>query len=98
MHDVVSISRLLAFPESRTADAEWMVSDPEVGQGKYPVHSVVGRRARANGDVEYKVRWLGFPSSYDRWLCRRYLDSIAPLVQIYDEGQGRVLVPTPRAT
>ena len=98
VHDVVSISRLLAFPENRTADAEWMVSDPAVGQGKYPVHSVVGRRARANGDVEYKVRWLGFPSSYDRWLCRRYLDSIAPLVQIYDEGQGRVLVPTPRAT
>ena len=34
--------------------------------------------------VEYRVRWLGFGSSYDSWRARSTLTSIQPLLEAYD--------------
>ena len=77
-----------------------MVSDPHT-DGVYPVHSVVGRRRAAKSDpsdplaVEYRVRWLGFGASYDKWLHRAYLNDIFPLLQHYDKAHGFSLAPLP---
>lgn len=61
------------------------------------MHSVVGRRETAKKGVEYLVRWVGFSSTYDKWLQRRYLDTIVPLVMLYDENKGFAMAPVPRA-
>ena len=73
-----------------------MVNDPRTG-GRWPVHSVVGHRSTREGAVEYLIRWVGFGSTYDTWLSRRYLDTIAHLVSLYDENKGRALPPVARA-
>jgi len=70
-------------------------NDPTGGQ--WPVHSLVGRRARVLKKrednlglpvgaqvLEYKVRWLGFERSYDQWRAVQYLDGIIELVKEYD--------------
>lgn len=96
IHNVVHISRLLPFPERAPLSNQWMISDPQTG-GTWPAHSIVGRRVTQKRGVEYKVRWMGFHSDYDKWLQRRYLDTIAPLVSLYDDNNGFALEPTPRA-
>ena len=90
IHDVVHVSRLLPFPDSPSDSSHWMVGDPLTG-GAWPVHSVVGRRVNAKdpSSFDYKLRWVGFEKNYDLWRERRYLDSIAHLISIYDETHGR---------
>ena len=86
IHNVVHVSRLIPFPDRPDFEAsDWMVKDPLTG-GLWPVQRVIGRRESPSGDVDYKVRWLGFSKIYDKWVPRRYLDSIAQLIAYYDDN------------
>ncbi len=103
IHEVVNVSRMLPFPDRPSSSADWMIDDPDTG-GKWPVHSLVGRRRalckrRDPGvephpdDLEYKVHWLGFGDNYDKWVHLRYLDSIAQLVSVYNSQHDPIRPP-----
>ena len=99
IHDIVSVRRMLPFPDKPAASDTWQISDPETG-GQWPVHSVVGRRqTKANGVpvTQYKVRWSGFGPLYDKWIERCHLDTIAHLISQYEESQGIAPPPLPLA-
>ena len=93
IHPVIHVSRLLPFPDVNDDTYPWMVSDPVSG-GRWPVHSVLGRRALPSGGFAYKLRWAGFSGVYHSWRERRHLDSIAHLIQLYEESAG-LLPPQP---
>ena len=104
VHNVVHVARLVLYPAPPDDDPEWMVSDPHTG-GTWPVHSVVDRR-RPQGssadatditDFEYRVRFAGFNKKYDKWLHRRYLANITPLITHYEESAGIAPPPLLRA-
>ena len=102
IHNVVHVSRLVHFPKPVSDKHPWMVNDPS-GNGKWPVHSVIGRR-HAKGsdrscdtDVEYRVRWLGLPKHHSKWLHLRYLTPIMDLVNQYDDQHGHYRSPLPLA-
>lgn len=93
IHNVVHVSRLIPFPDRPDFEAsDWMVKDPLTG-GLWPVQRVIGRRESPSGDVDYKVRWLGFSKIYDKWVPRRYLDSIAQLIAYYDDNAEPLTQP-----
>ena len=95
IHNVVPVKRLIPCPERPDFEAnDWMLNDPVTG-GRWPVQRVVGRREATDGCVEYKLRWLGFAKTYDRWLPRQYLDNIAQLLTHYDESATPLLLPAP---
>jgi hypothetical protein len=97
VQNTVHVSRLLPF-RSHTAetDSSWMMLTSENG-GRWPVHSVVGRRvvklaradhaarlARGERVLQYKIRWVGFDQKLDRWLSVQYLSDILELVKQFD--------------
>ena len=93
----VHVSRLKPYQGKVPADDEWMVSTPITG-GYWPVHSVVARRfftldradrhlnlEKGTKVLQYKVRWVGFDKSSDKWLSVQYLDNIKGLLNIFDQ-------------
>ena len=104
IHNVVHVSRLVLYPAPRDDDPGWMVSDPQTG-GTWPVHSIVDRRRPQNAstaegtatDFEYRLRFSGFGKKYDKWLHRRYLSTLTPLINHYEESKGLAPPPLPRA-
>jgi DNA (cytosine-5)-methyltransferase 1 len=96
----VNVERLFPYP---TPPA------PHEREGdRYPVRCVVGRRTAklesadhaaglAKGDevVQYRLRWVGYPSSADVWRSWHYLGDIKELVDAYDQRQGRPVEQAP---
>jgi hypothetical protein len=90
MHDVVNVSRLIAFPSRQK------FSDIEE-RSRYPVQAIINHRERLVplGDrselsslagtkiVEYRIRWRGFSRNYDSWRASHYLSDIFELVSAY---------------
>ena len=88
------------FSAEPETSSRWMVGDSpmdQVGGGQWPVQSLVGRRVRTLEKrdnalglpagaqvVEYKIRWVGFLQSHDRWRPIQYLSGIFELVNEYD--------------
>ncbi|MDC0525706.1 hypothetical protein OAO87_01810 [bacterium] len=105
IHNVVHVSRLILYPlPVDDDDPTWMVSDPHTG-GKWPVHSIVDRR-RPRGctadstdvtDFEYRIRFVGFNKKYDKWLHRRHLTAVTPLITHYEESASLAPPPLLRA-
>jgi hypothetical protein len=101
MHNEFDVSRLILDPPPAPEEG-WMMADAEHG-GTWAVKAVTGKRTSTNkktGEsfVEYKIRWVGFDKTYDRWRRRDQLDSIMSLINLYDgvEEIGEPVVP--RAT
>ena len=105
IHNIVHVSRLILCGDKPFEGTHWMLNAHETG-GKWPVHSIVGRRRASSThkhkadsnhpqDVEYKIRWLGLGVEYDSWRHLRYLDSIGHLVSLYNAQHG--FAPPPLA-
>ena len=84
------VSRLLPYHQ-RCSPEEWQHYYSDNG-GRWPVRRIVDRRRAETFDSklgfvpewEYCIRWLGWPSNYDSWRSRPYLDSISELVNAYN--------------
>ena len=99
IHNIMHIERLIPVPKYAPETSQWMLSVGPDG-GKWPVRSIVDRRVK-DGCIEYRVRWLGFPKSWDKWLSPEYLHSILDLVSLYDKRHGVTTPPLevePRAS
>ena len=99
IHNIMHIERLIPVPKYNPETSQWMLSTGPDG-GQWPVRSIVDRRVK-NGCVEYRVRWLGFPKSWDKWLPIDNLHSILDLVSLYDKRHGFTTPPLetePRAS
>ena len=72
----IHVDRLLHYLEERSDEAAC----------RSPVEAIVAHRVRSADDarvVEYRVRWLGFAKSYDRWLSADYLTTVPHIVEAY---------------
>ena len=46
---------------------------------EYPVESILKKRTR-KGEVEYLVRWEGYPEEYDEWLSEEAMGNAQDLI------------------
>ena len=81
LHDVFHVSKLKLWPKEDEA-IEQTESEPE----KYLVEELTGRRVR-KGEIEYKVKWLGWPLSQQTYVTRKSLleDGFEQEVSDFDE-------------
>ena len=88
IHDVVHVSRIIPYP-SRRGRAEY---DPAQ---RYPIKSVIDKRISADGTLEYKVHWLGWPRTSASWRDVSSLFDIHELIEAYEHSQGAELPTLP---
>ena len=100
IHNVINVARLLPFPDHPATESTWMISETASG-GQWPVKRVLDKRVSRHRltkvtQLEYKVRFVGFDTPiYDKWLAVNLLDSIAPLINLYEIAKsGDTLVST----
>ena len=105
IHDIMHVSRLLAYPSRR------FFTDIEERQ-RYPVRAIVGHQilavpADAKGErsfaagqdlVEYRIRWRGLPRTLDTWRAARYLGDVFELVTAYRDSLAKRGLPLPPDT
>ena len=92
IHNVVHVSRMIAFNSRHHDSSTWMVKDAVTG-GCWPVKGVADRRLQATKDKaldnstkvwQYKIRWMDLGVEADCWVSKPYLSSIFELLQAYD--------------
>jgi transposase InsO family protein len=111
IRNTVHVSRLRPYHRHTVeAGSTWMVGTQD-GSGRWPVHSVVARRFTklAHADqaagldkgervLQYKIRWVGFDQSHDRWIPVHYLSEIRGLLNCFDARhptKDDISIPTP---
>ena len=92
IHNVVHVSRMIAFNSRHQDSSTWMVKDAVTG-GCWPVKGIADRRLQATKDKaldgstkvwQYKIRWMDLGVEADCWISKPYLSSIFELIQAYD--------------
>ncbi|MDC0525350.1 DNA (cytosine-5-)-methyltransferase [bacterium] len=93
IREEVNVDRLVPYPRPLTAE--------ERVEDRFPVRCIVARRCakleradKAAGLVkgetvlQYRIRWVGFPSTSDSWRSWHYLSDIKELVDAFDKRHG----------
>ena len=94
LYDDANVERMVPYPQPRDVK--------EREEDRFPVRAIISRRVaqlesrdRAagleKGDtvLQYRIRWVGFPSTSDSWRSWHYLGDIKELVDAFERSQGR---------